>query len=47
MIEKLFKRKSRGNPAISVHMNRIECAQNTMNELFDFTVDSIADEGLQ
>ena len=45
-MEKLFKRKCRGHLATSVLMNRIECSQSTMNELLEFTVESIAEEGL-
>jgi len=44
---KLFKRKCRGNPATSVAMNRIDCGQNTLTELIEFTSESIAAEGLQ
>ena len=44
--EKLVRRKMKGNPLVSVRMDRLECPQAIMNDLIEFTIETIAEEGL-
>ena len=46
-MQKLLRRKLRGKAIVSVRLNRISCNEEVMNQLLEFTVDSIGDEGLQ
>ena len=45
-MQKLLRRKLRGKPIISVRLNRISCTEEVMNQLLEFTVEAIGDEGL-
>lgn len=45
-MKNLVRKKMRAKPVTSVKMNCIACESGIMNELLEFTVESIAEEGL-
>ena len=46
-MQKLLRRKCRGKPIVSVRLNRLSCNEEVMNQLMEFTVEAVSEEGLQ